>query len=295
MAPRRLDVVSGLGRPVVPVVPRVRRELSHRPMLPAPRRRGRPRRWPPPTRPPPARARAAAARRARGETAARTPRGVANRRGSRTPSPAQSTREAFSAMSPTAGQTTTGQPLASARTSVPWPPWQTTRSHSRHRLRVGQPRHEHRVARARRPAGRARARSRWRSRAPARPPGPPAPRAAAGARGSCAVEGATSTTGPSPGGGSTRSPGGSHISGPTTRAHDGQSRGYSSCGSVATSVSARESTGVHVRQRRQPEPRAALVVLVAPLLEPARDQRGRSCAPQQRAPSRVRGSRAPIA
>src|SRR6185312_14032734 len=33
-----------------------------------------------------------------------------------------------SAMSPPAGQITTGQPDASARTKVPWPPWQTTRS-----------------------------------------------------------------------------------------------------------------------------------------------------------------------
>ena len=49
-------------------------------------------------------------------------------RGSRTPSPAQSARAAFSGMSPPAGQTTTGQPQASARTSVPWPPWVTTRS-----------------------------------------------------------------------------------------------------------------------------------------------------------------------
>ena len=50
-------------------------------------------------------------------------------------------------MSPTAGQTTTGQPLASARTSVPWPPWQTTDVARGHRLRVGQPRDEHRVGR----------------------------------------------------------------------------------------------------------------------------------------------------
>ena len=59
--------------------------------------------------------------------------------------------------------------------------------------------------------------------------------------GSCAVDGATSTTGPSPGGGATCSPGGSHISGPTTRSHGSQRRGYSSCGSVPISVSARES------------------------------------------------------
>jgi hypothetical protein len=58
--------------------------------------------------------------------------------------------------------------------------------------------------------------------------------------GSCDVEGAISTTGPGPRGGSTRSPGGSHSSGPTTRSHAGHARGYSSCGSVATSASDRE-------------------------------------------------------
>ena len=46
----------------------------------------------------------------------------------RTPAPAQSTRAAFSFMSPTAGHATTAQPLESARTSVPWPAWQTTTS-----------------------------------------------------------------------------------------------------------------------------------------------------------------------
>ena len=33
-------------------------------------------------------------------------------------------------MSPPAGQATTEQPAASARTSVPWPPCNTTTSHS---------------------------------------------------------------------------------------------------------------------------------------------------------------------
>ena len=55
-------------------------------------------------------------------------RGPSSRRGRRTPSPAQSARAAFSAMSPPAGQTTTGQPHESARTSVPWPPWVITTS-----------------------------------------------------------------------------------------------------------------------------------------------------------------------
>jgi hypothetical protein len=51
-----------------------------------------------------------------------------NRRGTRTPAPAHETRAAFSFMSPIAGQATTAQPEASARTSVPWPAWQTTTS-----------------------------------------------------------------------------------------------------------------------------------------------------------------------
>ena len=61
-------------------------------------------------------------------TASRTPHGVQKRGASRTPTPAQSTRAAFSAMSPPAGQTTTGQPETSARASVPWPPCVITRS-----------------------------------------------------------------------------------------------------------------------------------------------------------------------
>jgi hypothetical protein len=51
-----------------------------------------------------------------------------NRRGTRTPAPAHETRAAFSFMSPIAGQATTAQPEASARTSVPCPAWQTTTS-----------------------------------------------------------------------------------------------------------------------------------------------------------------------
>ena len=47
----------------------------------------------------------------------------------RPPAPAQSTRAAFSPMSPAAGQATTAQPDASARAIVPWPAWQTTTAH----------------------------------------------------------------------------------------------------------------------------------------------------------------------
>ena len=42
------------------------------------------------------------------------------------PTPAQSARAAFSAMSPAWGTASTGAPLASARTIVPWPAWQIT-------------------------------------------------------------------------------------------------------------------------------------------------------------------------
>ena len=63
-------------------------------------------------------------------TARRTGPGAHRRRGTRTPTPAQSMRAAFSFMSPAAGTMTTAQPLASARARVPWPPWQTTTSHA---------------------------------------------------------------------------------------------------------------------------------------------------------------------
>src|SRR5262249_39274052 len=63
-------------------------------------------------------------------TARRTPHGVEERRPGRTPTPAQSTRAAVSAMSPPAGEMSTGQPQASARATVPWPPWVITRSHA---------------------------------------------------------------------------------------------------------------------------------------------------------------------
>ncbi len=82
------------------------------------------------------RPRATSATRARisGSNARRTAncsvRAPSQRGGIRTPTPAQSTRAAFSFMSPPAGHATTAQPAASARTSVPWPAWSTTTSHS---------------------------------------------------------------------------------------------------------------------------------------------------------------------
>ena len=98
-------------------------------------RPGRPhamlRREPPPT-PASSRARSVSDRRTRraGPRAATTP-APSSRHGSRTPTPAQSARAAFSAMSPTCGTASTGQPQASARAIVPWPAWQT-RARTRH-------------------------------------------------------------------------------------------------------------------------------------------------------------------
>ena len=185
-----------------------------RPRLELLRRAHRRRRARPPRRAT-SRARARTAGRSARRTASRTPARPASRGGSRTPTPAQSTRAAFSAMSP-AGRArhhrAAGRERAHQR-----PVAAVADDHvaQRHRLRVGQPRHQHGVRAApsigaggSRPfVGRDHA---HRLVAPARP----APRAAAGARGSCEVDGATSTTGPSPGGGSTRSPGGSHMQRP---------------------------------------------------------------------------------
>ena len=61
--------------------------------------------------------RSASARR----TARRSAAGARSRHGRRTPTPAQSARAAFSAMSPTWGTASTGHPQASARAIVPWP------------------------------------------------------------------------------------------------------------------------------------------------------------------------------
>ena len=74
--------------------------------------------------------------------------------------------------------------------------------------------------------------------------------------GSCEVEGATTTSGASPAGGSMRWNGGSHSSGPTTCTWGGHSRGYSSCGYVPTSTSRSDSPpctrscGARPRRRR---------------------------------------------
>ena len=231
----------------------------------------------------PARAAAPSARR----TASRTPRGVQNRIGSRTPTPAQSARAAFSAMSPPAGETTTRQPHDRARISVPWPPCVTTRSQAG----IVREYDSHGTTTAFAGAG-SDGGSRPFQVAITRTGSSASPSSAARSSrcdGSWAVDGATSTTGPEPGGGATGDDGGSHSSGPTTRTHDGQSRGYSSCGSRR-----------HQRQR----PRDARCGRTAAAR--ARAAPGTRCTPAARARARarragrtratsgVRGSRAPI-
>ena len=72
------------------------------------------------------------------------------------------------------------------------------------------------------------------ARAPARSASPSSAARSSRWSGSWAVDGATSTSGSSPGGGSTSSYGGSQISGPTTWTCAGQRRGYSSSGNVPT-------------------------------------------------------------
>ena len=61
-------------------------------------------------------------------TARRSGRGAHSRRGTRTPTPAQSIARGVLVHVAGGGHATTAQPLASARTSVPWPAWQTTTS-----------------------------------------------------------------------------------------------------------------------------------------------------------------------
>ena len=113
--------------------------------------------------------------------ASRIPRAVTSRRGSDTPAPAQATRAAFSAMSPAAGRPRPARPLASARTSVPCPAWQTTASHNG----IVRAYDTHSTSRAfgGTSSGRGGGRRLWsRARAPAGPPGPRAPRPASAAR-----------------------------------------------------------------------------------------------------------------
>ena len=188
--------------------------------------------------------------------------------------PAQSARAAFSAMSPPAGQTTTG---AAARQRAHERAVAAVRHDDvgrRHRARVGQPRHEHARCRGRRPAvglaavvGGDHA---HRRAAPARR----APRAAGACSGSCAVEGATSTTGPSPGGGV------DVLAGrlPQQRPDDAQPR------LPAARV-------LELRQRADQRQRAREPVVEAAAAAAARAARGSRCtrAGRARGPARRRG------
>ena len=107
--------------------------------------------------------------------------------------------------------------------------------------------------------------------------------------GSCAVDGATSTTGPRPGGGATRSPGGSHSSGPTSRSHGAHVARVLELRQRRDERERAREPGVDVRQRAEAQPRAAVVVLAPALLEAARDERVER-APGERA---ERGPRQP--
>ena len=189
------------------------------------------------------------------------------------------------------GRSTTGQPEASARTSVPWPPWQTTRSHGGIVCAYDSQGTSDGVGRR---GAIERLRRRSRSRARARRRGRRARRAASRCERSCDVDGATSTTG------SVarrrrrrRGPAAPTAAARRRAATTARRAGTRAAGTSPTSVSARESPVCTYGSGAEPEPRAAVVVLAPPLLEPARDQRGRS-APQRARPTRVRGSRAPI-
>ena len=194
-------------------------------------------------------------------------------------------------MSPAAGHTTTAQPEHSARASVPWPPW----------------RHDH-VARAAWSARRTATApaARW----PARrtPPGS-RPFVLASTRtrrvrqarerraqqrappGPGEVEGASRTTGPSPGGGSA----GCARRLPQQRPDDAQPRRPAArVLEVRQRRHQRERArqrGVAVGERAQPEPGARLVVLAPPELEPVRHGRVER-APGPRAGARARAPRA---
>ena len=220
-----------------------------------------------------------------------------SRRGTRTPTPAQSMRAAFSFMSPAAGTTTTAQPLASARATRPVPAVADDDVAARHRPRVGEPVDQARVLPARRwvrPAAGG-------SRSPSTRTGGAARARRSAARsswcvGSCDVDGATSTSGSSPGGSSTSSDGGSHSSGPTTcvAGQRGRARVLElrerrrRAPARARSRRARRASGAQARA-------AARVSLssLAPALEPAPISRS-TPAPQRPAGRRARAAARPI-
>ena len=235
-----------------------------------------------------ARARSAGRASAR-RTASRTPHGVQNRGASRTPTPAQSTRAAFSAMSPArradqhraaGGQRPRERPVAAVGDHE---------VAARHRL-------ARRTSTARAPRSRARRVARsiaitrtGSSASPSRHA--PQQRAATGPATSTV---ATSTTGPSPGRRLDERPARLPQQRPDDpRPRRPRARVLELRERRRPSSATRESPVCVHGSGAEPEPRAAVVVLAPPLLEPDRRPRGRSGA-TARAPTRVRGSRAPI-
>jgi hypothetical protein len=212
-------------------------------------------------------------------------------RGRATPAPAQETRDAFSFMSPAAGHATTGTPHASARTSVPWPAWSTTAEQSG----IVCAYESQSTSRAFAGTSIGTVGSRRFVVASTRTGSSASPSSAARSircSGSWAVEGATSTSGALPGGGSTGPNGCSHISGPVTRTQGSSGRGYSSCGKVATSASSWEIPPCTWSSGGSPtRPRESFSCSRPCSSPPFRS--GSHCCHIQR-PAPVRGSRAPI-
>ena len=160
------------------------------------------------------------------------------------------------------------------------PAWQTTAAQQRHRRARTRPT---------RPAARSAAPASGRGGGAAVVGGqhahrlagraPRAPRRACRCSGSCAVDGATSTSGSSPGGSSTSPNGRSHISGPVTRAHGGQPRArVLELGERRDDRELARDPAVQVVDRRQPDALARAVELVAALLDSLAAPAGRAAA-----------------
>ena len=217
-----------------------------------------------------------------------------NRHGSRTPSPAQSSRAAFSAMSPLCG---TARTRHAALECADDRAVAGVADHQRgvaHRVGVGHPVDQPGTGVRR---GSAQTRDAGRVDASTRTSQPA--QALQTTRGAAADPDRGRWTGrpppaaASPGGGETAGAGGSQSIGPTTCTAAGHSRGYSSCGKVATRQRSGAEAAVQPVERRQPKPPARLVQLVAALAQTPARAAARTC-PRSARPARVRGSRAPI-
>ena len=166
---------------------------------------------------------------------------------------------------------------------------------ARHRARVGEPVDEARVRRARRPARPAAGGSTTASTRTGASARPASVARSSRCDGSCEVDGATSTSGPSPGGsshlGRTAAP---TAAGPTTCvAGSATARGYSSCGNVATRPAPARCRRARGRAGAEPEAPARLVELARARARGPRRSAATSGAPQRAARRGVRGSRAP--